>query len=427
MPSQIGGDIEGLWALRDHLQGVPNDILDSSNVLDSKVTALVGDAGWSGDAADQFKASWDRDAGAAVGLADSFNSVSQTVGALADRLHELDTQLVQAEDEARKAGVPVPANGGPFIGPIPIPKVNVAQIYDQACTALKQQADQARKDALAELAAMYDKLAPTKDPGAASQLSKGDQITLGDVVRSLWSTPTAYREVTETRLDALRERRVWLNHVKSSPGMFDELQRAEARLEKRALVGKLGDLEAKFAKIEGGAAGKWPLGRLFRYTIGDASEGLTGVKLAAKWGGGVPVLGMAAAGWLTYVQAKEDHEKGWSWGHAVIADGGSNLAGLAAGTGAEAGIAGALVAAPEGVAAGASVVGGVAAAYGVGTYAYELTHAAHWGDHIQKDGVIEGIGEGFSDASKEWWKTDVVGMGDKIGNSASHVWHSVFS
>lgn len=426
MGSRIGGDIPGLWALRDHLTGIPDDLLDSSNHLDQQVDKLSGDASWSGEAADEFKAAWDRDAGAAVGIADSFNSVGDIVGTLADTLHSLESQLDEAEATARKAGVPVPAAGGLIIGPVPVDVVDAATAYNQTYTTLMAQAHDARQQALADLVVIYDHIAPPKDGGDATQLAKGDRITLGDIVRSLWATPIAHKEVAAARLNALRARRTWLDHVKTSPGLFDEVERAAARAEKRSLVGKLKDLETKLTRIEGGIEGKWPLGRLFRYTVGDAGEGLAGVKIAARWGGAIPVIGGAAAAWLTYVQAKEDHEKGWSWEHAILADGGANVAGLAAGTAAEAGIAAALVAAPEGVAAAGAVVGGAAVAYGVGTYGYELVHAGNWGENIHQDGVVKGIGESFGDAGKAWVKNDVKGMGEKIGNTAKSMWHSAF-
>jgi hypothetical protein len=116
-------------------------------------------------------------------------------------------------------------------------------------------------------------------------------------------------------------------------------------------------------------------------------------------------------------------------GTCILADGGANFAGLAAGTAAEMGIGAALVAAPEGIAAAGAVVGGTAVAYGVGTYGYygyELVHAGNWGENIHRDGVIEGIGESFGDAGKAWWKNDVKDMGEKIGNTAQSMWHSVF-
>jgi hypothetical protein len=337
----------------------------------------------------------------------------------------LEAQLDEAEATARKAGVPVPAAGGPMIGPVPTNVVDAAMAYNQSYTTLKTQAAQARQQALADLIVIYDHIAPPKDGGDSTQLTKSDRITLGDIVRSLWATPIAHKEVVVARLNALRARRTWLDHVKSSPGLFDEVKRAAAHADKRSLVGKLKELETKLTAIEGGAEGRWPLGRLFRYTVGDAGEDLTGVKIAARWGGGVPVLGVAAAGWLTYVQAREDHERGWSWEHAVLADGGANLAGLAAGTATEAGIGAALVAAPEGVAAAGAVVGGAAVTYGVGTYGYELVHAGNWGENIRKDGVVKGIGESFGDAGKAWWDNDIKGMGDKIGKTAQGMWHSI--
>jgi hypothetical protein len=254
MSSRIGGDIVGLWALRDHLTGIPNDLLNSSNYLDQQVNKLTGDARWTGESADEFKAAWDRDAGAAVGIADSFNSVGDIVGTLADTLHSLESQLDDAETTARKAGVPVPPAGGLMIGPVPVDVIDAATAYNQTYTTLQAQAHQARQQALADLIVIYDHIAPPKDGDESTQLTKGDHITLVDIVRSLWATPVAHKEVVAAKLNALRARRTWLDHVKSSPGLFDEVERATARADKRSLVDKLKDPETKLTRIEGKVA-----------------------------------------------------------------------------------------------------------------------------------------------------------------------------
>jgi hypothetical protein len=48
------------------------------------------------------------------------------------------------------------------------------------------------------------------------------------------------------------------------------------------------------------------------------------------------------------------------------------------------------------------------------------------GENIHNDGSSRESGESFAGAGKAWSNNDVVGLGHKIGNGASHVWHSVF-
>jgi hypothetical protein len=248
-----------------------------------------------------------------------------------------------------------------------------------------------------------------------TRLTGADDVTLTDALRSLWSTPVAHREVINARLDQLRDQRSWLNHVKSTPSEFDEAMRAAARAEKRDLLPKLRNLETKLAGIEGGIEGKLPLTGVASYTAGDAigaaPEGRLGKVMAE-----VPVLGIGAVCVATYLQAKDDHEKGWSWGHAIVADGGPNAVGLVAGTAAEVGLGVALVGAPEGVAAGVAVLGGIAVGYGVGAFGIELTHA-HWSENIHQDGVVKGIGDSIAEAGKATWNNDVVGFGGRIWKS----------
>jgi uncharacterized protein YukE len=423
MASLVGGDIAGLYALRDRLTGIPGDIVDSSDFLSGRVSSLADDAGWSGDAADNFKAAWDRDAAAATALASAFNQVGGIVGTLSDTLNELERELEAAEAGARRAGAALNPDGTPFTGPIPISVANATSAYAQTYVQLKARAQQARKQALAGLAVVCDRVAPPGSGGGPTRLSGADDVMLTDVLRSLWATPVAHREVINARLDQLRDQRSWLNHVKSTPSEFDEAMRAAARAEKRALAPKLRDLQTKLAGVEGGIEGKLPLTGVASYTAGDAigaaPEGRIGKVLA-----GVPILGIAAAGVATYLQAKDDHEKGWSWGHAIVADGVPNAAGLVAGTAAEVGLGVALVGAPEGVAAGAVVLGGIAVGYGVGAFGVELTHA-HWSDNIHRDGVVKGIGDSIAEAGKATWNNDVVGFGSRIGSSAKGVWKSV--
>jgi len=426
--SEVGGDIAGLFALSDRL-GAPSEALnDATDRLSRQVNVVVGDAGWSGNAAEEFRGAWTQDASAALGLALSMDQVSLTVKTLATALKRLDDELIEAQAKAVAAGVSLPQgpHAGPVRGIVPLAALSAANAYNATWARIMRDAAAARLTALSELRVEFDAIAPPTDSENRAELNGGDGVTLADIVRSLWASPAAFREVGERRISDLRAERVELRHVLKSPGAFSDAERALARVQARDSVSGERTLEERLVRFEDGAGGKWPLARAFRYSVADAGEDLAGVKAAAKFGGPVPVLGVIAAAGLTALQAKEDHDKGWSWSHAVVADGVANGAGLAAGTAAEIGTVTLFADAPPAVAATLGVAGGVLAGYGVGTYGYELTHAANWGSHITQDGVISGVAEGFSDAGSAWWHNDVTGLGDRVVISAGSVWNSVF-
>jgi hypothetical protein len=109
-------------------------------------------------------------------------------------------------------------------------------------------------------------------------------------------------------------------------------------------------------------------------------------------------------------EAQEDHDKGWSWTHSVLVDGGAALGGLAVGA--------AIVATlPEDAAAGVLTL----AAGGVmfGAYAVDKAFHEHWSEDIHDHGVIGGVAQGS-------WNV-VKGAGTSIVDDAKGVWHGVTS
>jgi len=67
--SWIGGDLSGINAMGTAMDGAPAKIKHIVTDLSSGTDKLVGDAGFSGDAADQFKRRWTEDALTAGALA----------------------------------------------------------------------------------------------------------------------------------------------------------------------------------------------------------------------------------------------------------------------------------------------------------------------------------------------------------------------
>jgi len=134
---------------------------------------------------------------------------------------------------------------------------------------------------------------------------------------------------------------------------------------------------------------------------------------------GLPAVDVVLGGFATWAQAKEDHEKGWGWTHAILVDGGSNAAAIGAGLATDC----------------IPYVGPFLApvtSYGVGAFAYEAGHEGHWTEHISDDGVVKGVWEGTVDTGKATWNTDVVGMYHKVSQDVQHpqdaaksLWHGV--
>jgi hypothetical protein len=117
------------------------------------------------------------------------------------------------------------------------------------------------------------------------------------------------------------------------------------------------------------------------------------------------------------VEAKDDHDKGWSWQHSVAVDGTAALGGVAVGAG---------------LVASLPVDGAVAlAAVGVGTAIVAtsvLDHAfhEHWSEDIHDQGVVGGVLHGIGNVGSETWG-DAKRFGDDIKDCGKGIWHGVES
>ena len=117
----IGGDIHGLSAYAGTLYGYVPRLSDVATALDTKVSHIVGDAGWKGSAASAFTKAWQHDATGATALAVMVSAAGDIVNTLAVNLASIESALEQAADTTAAHGVPVGAGGQPpqecFAGP----------------------------------------------------------------------------------------------------------------------------------------------------------------------------------------------------------------------------------------------------------------------------------------------------------------------
>ena len=109
----IGGDIHGLSAYAGTLYGYVPRLSDVATALDTKVSHIVGDAGWKGSAASAFTKAWQHDATGATALAVMVSAAGDIVNTLAVNLASIESALEQAADTTAAHGVPVGAGGQP--------------------------------------------------------------------------------------------------------------------------------------------------------------------------------------------------------------------------------------------------------------------------------------------------------------------------
>ncbi len=416
----VGGDIHGLSALAGTLYGYLPQMDGVVGALNAKVAALAGDAGWSGPAASAFAKRWDSDAlaGSALGV------VCAQVGGIADtlavRLAGIEQGLESAADQARAARVPIGGDGrpvtfyGPPAGAAETARFQAAGQYAQIWQQAMASARQARTDAAAGLEAVYEQISPD------GKLTRSQDITVADLLRGLWTRPTAYRSLLAGQLAQLRANAVAAKHaVKAARAAGDGLD--EAKAARSAAVDARDAARGKLAGAQE-LEGKVPGSKLLGTGVGDVWDGAPKVLQDA------PVLGGALAGAGAVVDSYEDIKDGKAWYEAIPEDVTSNAAGFGAGVladGTIASVAGglAIAGAPEaGVAVGFAA--GAVLAVGVGDFV-RAGFQEHWGADIDQYGVVGGIGHGTADIFDKT-RHDMASMADGIGHAAGNLWDRIF-
>src|ERR1700685_4822581 len=92
----VGGNIDGLASLAGTLYGYAPKMDAGADALDGQVGQLVNGAGWQGDAASSFKASWSKDSQTSRALGLATGQVGQIVDWLAVSLSMLESELEMA-------------------------------------------------------------------------------------------------------------------------------------------------------------------------------------------------------------------------------------------------------------------------------------------------------------------------------------------
>lgn len=183
-----------------------------------------------------------------------------------------------------------------------------------------------------------------------------------------------------------KERKAYQKAGKSLPKDF------EAKGAYRDAMAKVDSLEEDIARADHGSA-RLPFGRLLNYKVEDAAEALRlgeDIDKLPDFLKEMPVIDVAAAGTCGLLEAKTDHDEGWSWTHSITLDGAANVGGLVVGGAATAGlIALAPFEVPTAVAAG---VGAVVVVGATGIIDHSLHE--HWSEDIHDHGVVGGLLDG---------------------------------
>jgi uncharacterized protein YukE len=415
---RIGGDIGGLRAVAASLTGVVGDVANTGEYLSKRVDQLVNDAGWSGAAAEEFKGAWEQDATAVVELSGDIKIVGTILASLADGLEAAQRRLDQAAATARANGMPFSSDGFPIDGPYTGQAATAAAQFGLDTRAAYTAAQDARDLAVEEL---HDIVAAIAGEDT-TYLKPADAATLAASLKGYYALPNELSADAKADLAAFNRRYADTRYLrKHAPAGSKAKADLTADLQQMRADRKLLQTDVTAAEK---LAGHFKGGRILGSSVGDLADSLglleDGSKLSRLLDG-LPVVDVALGGIATWAQAKEDHQKGWSWTHAIIADGGSNVAAIGAGLATDA----------------IPVVGPFLApvvAYGVGSWTYEASHEGHWTEHIHEDGVIDGTAEGLWDTTTATWDNDMYGMYKKLDNDIHHpadaaksLWHGVTS
>ena len=430
--SWIGGDLTGLHTMVTTLQAAPADMRGVVGALSSGVDGLVGDAGWSGAAADNFRRAWTADSVAAGTLSEVVAGVGDTLATLVGSLDILERAMREAAETARAAGVTVEADGSvrPFVVAVPpgastSPVIVAANTYGREATGLRAEAQQVRLEAEKDLAGLLDQLLG-EGPKATPDL----YVTAADYLRGLLAAPN---EAHRSLLAQYRDRMAKLQQARKDAKAAVEAGRAAgldirpgdpAYAPYRKAIDAIKDLDRDAKVARAGDEPVWS--KLLNYKVGDfkavaALEEAGKLPKFLEFAKDIPVVDIAATGAAAALQAKDDIEKGWSPQHAILADVGAGVLGLGAGIAVAA-------AAPVAVPVALVAVGAGVVAVGVGDFAYQAFHE-HWSEDIHDHGVVGGVLTGFGHSGERVGE-DVKNVAVDLGNGAKDLgvslWHGLF-
>ncbi|WP_427921901.1 WXG100 family type VII secretion target [Streptomyces sp. cg40] len=423
--SWIGGDIGGLHTMATTYKNAKDQLDDVVRPVTNAVESLVDDAGWKGDAAEEFRAKWSEDALTAGAFASLVFEAGDILGTLADALSTCETALQNAEHVATGKGVSMGDKGVP----LPMVTANPPSAADQKAISAMTEYDTVRKE-VAHTAQHARLVAADKLRGLYAQVtapvSTSDKITIADALRGLY----AY-DAEDARAGG-KKARTELDDAKAAEQTAKKELRAERKAYQKAgrslpkdlpakgayrdAVMRVDSLEESIARADVGSS-KLPYDRLLNVKLADAADALRlgkGLEAVPEFLKEIPVLDVAAAAACGLIEAKDDHDKGWSWQHSVTVDVGAAVGGVVVG-------ALAVAAAPEVVtAAGAVLVAGVGVGAAIiGTDLLDHTFHEHWSEDIHDHGVVGGVAHGV-------WNVGAK-TGEDVGRLGKDIWNGVTS
>jgi uncharacterized protein YukE len=426
--SWVGGDIGGLRTMATTYKNAKDKLDDVIQPLTRAVDALVDDAGWKGESAEAFRATYTEDAVTAGAFAALVHEAGDILDKLADALSTCETALQNAEHVATKHGVSMGDKGVPLAMVTSNPPsadeqktISAMNEYDTVRKEVLHTAQKARLVAADKLQALYAEVT------GIAEVTSGDKITVVDYLRGLY----AY-DAEDARVDGAKAR-TKIDDAKSEAQSAKKELRSERKAFQKAgralpkdfpakgayadAVAKVESLEEDIARADYGST-KLPYDRVLNVKLADAAEALRAGESLDKLPDflkEVPVLDVAAAGACGLLEASEDHDKGWSWQHSVAVDGGANIAGLAVGAGLTAvGVAALPVEVPTAVVAG---VGGLVVIGATGIIDHSFHE--HWSEDIHDHGVVGGVLHGTGNVLSE--------TGHDYARLAKDAWHGVTS
>lgn len=423
--SWVGGDIGGLHTMANTYKNAKGKLDDIVKPLGTAVEKLAGDSSWKGDAATTFRGKWSEDEITAGGFAELVHQAGDILGTLADALSTCESSLYNAQHIAAGKGVPTDDKGVPPEHPPAGADQKTVSAIDEYKTArnhILHTAQHARLEAAKQLQGLYDQVTSSD-----SSVSPGDKATIADYLRGLY----AY-DAEDARAGG-KEARAKLDDAKNAAQAAKKDLRAERKAYQKAgkalpkdlpaksayrdAVTKVDSLEEAIARADNGSTAL-PYDRALNVKLADAADALRAGESLEKvpdFLKEIPVLDVAAAGACGLLEAKGDHDEGWSWQRSITTDSGANVGGLVAGTAITAGL---VAAAPFDVPV--AVVAGVGGAVVIGaTGIIDHSLHEHWSEDIHDHGVVGGVLTGTGHVLSK--------TGDDFKRLGEDVWHGVTS
>jgi uncharacterized protein YukE len=435
----IGGDIHGLSSFAGTMYGYVPKIADVVTALNGKVSQIVSDAGWQGDAASAFTGNWEKVSAETNSVGLVIIDAGQIVDQLAVDLAKIENALEKAAATATSHGVAIGGSGQPPSACYADKtKEDWRQGYDVFYHQCMNDAEKARNLAAGSLQTLFGEMTGHKPDGEGGD--KGVKVAEGatviDYLSDLLATPSAYAgkvadKVAELTKKAGDAKNAWLSAqaaARGADGRFGKMPddvKAALKDANNTLSSAEGDLakaqqsENAFTKVLDTRVSDLP-------GLAKAADGLDDASVLGK-ALDLPVIDILAGGVNTYVNAQQDMKHGVPGWAAYPLEAGGTIASLAAGA-AVAGLVGGAVAglsiagAPV-LAVGAAAAAGGVVAFGVGDYIHN--YIEDFGENWHEHGAL-GIITDFGSAGVGTWN-DTKALAGDVGHAASSVWHGVTS